>query len=373
MTTIDEKYISRCFQLAKKALGNTSPNPYVGSVIVKEGKVIGEGFHLKSGLAHAEADALNNVSESPAGATLYCNLEPCCHTNKKTAPCCDRIIAQGISKVVIANLDPNPLVAGKGVQKLRDAGLIVTVGILENQGLILNEVFFSHITKKRSFVHLKWAQTLDGKVATNSYDSKWITNKISRENVHKERALYDAILVGANTVNRDDPKLTVRTGTAEEFSTKRIILSASGKLNKSSNVLNDNFKDQTILIVAEGSNNNQGVKCLTCPTIRTLNENTNKETTSFDLNALLKILYKEGICSVYVEGGPTVLKSFIKSNLYDRLSVYIAPKLLGKGIPSVDEFEIESMKDCLTFSNGTWTQFGSDILFQNKRNICLQD
>ena len=193
-------YMKICFQLAKKALGNTYPNPYVGSLIIdSSGEIISKGYHKESGQDHAERDAIKNATRSIVGATLYCNLEPCCHTNKKTLPCAQYLIESQISKVVISNLDPNPAVAGKGVKLLQDAGIEVVVGIEREKGETLNEVFFHHIKKQTPFVHLKWAQTLDGKVATLNYDSKWITSETARIHVHQERALYQAILVGANT------------------------------------------------------------------------------------------------------------------------------------------------------------------------------
>jgi diaminohydroxyphosphoribosylaminopyrimidine deaminase/5-amino-6-(5-phosphoribosylamino)uracil reductase len=367
MNEISEKFILRCFQLAKQALGNTTPNPYVGSVIVKNGEVIAEGFHKKSGLPHAEADALNSLSknstENAKGATLYCNLEPCCHTNKKTAPCCDRIIAEGISKVVISNLDPNPEVAGKGIAKLRAAGIEVISGIMEEEGALLNEVFFTHITKHRPFIHLKWAQTLDGKTATTSFDSKWITGETARQYVHQERDLYDAILIGANTLNKDDPKLTVRL--SNEKSKKRIVLSPSGKLNLESQLFQDEFKDQTIIVIAPGTYIKTGIKTITCPL-----DNSGE---GFDLDTLLKELYSNGINSIYIEGGSTVINAFLDHKVFDRVSVYIAPKILGQGIQSVNKIKFENMKDCISFEHGTWNQFKQDMLFESKRNICLQD
>jgi diaminohydroxyphosphoribosylaminopyrimidine deaminase/5-amino-6-(5-phosphoribosylamino)uracil reductase len=363
MDEINEKFILRCFHLAKKALGKTTPNPYVGCVIVKGDEVIGEGFHKKSGLDHAEADAFNSLTEDPKGATLYCNLEPCCHTNKKTAPCCDRIINEGISKVVISNLDPNPEVAGKGVEKLRAAGIEVVTGILENEGALLNEIFFTHITLQRPFIHLKWAQTLDGKTATTNFDSKWITSKNARSHVHRERELYDAILVGDTTANKDNPKLTIRIN--DEICKKRIILSPDGKVNLDNHLFTDEFREQTIIVIAPNSEVKTDLTLISC----LLNETGE----AFDFNDLLKKLYAHGVCSIYVEGGSTVINSFLVHNIFDRLSVYIAPKILGEGIQSVNKFKFDSMKDSISFEDGSWTQFKPDMLFESKRNVCLQD
>ena len=198
----DEKYMRECFQLAKKALGKTSPNPLVGCVIVKDQKVIARGYHKKSGLPHAEIEALNSSKEPIAGSTLYCNLEPCCHTNKKTPPCAQRLVQEKPSRVVIANLDPNPEVAGKGVKLLRENGIEVLTGVLEEQGELLNEVFFTAMRKQRPFIHLKWAQGLDGRTALPNGSSKWITGEKARLRVHKERELYDAIVIGKKTFRR---------------------------------------------------------------------------------------------------------------------------------------------------------------------------
>lgn len=359
--TNDDIYIQECFNLAKSALGDTSPNPYVGSVIVKNDKIIAQGFHHKSGTAHAELDAIQNANESLIGATLYCNLEPCCHTNKKTPPCTDRIIKEGISKVVIANLDSNPLVAGKGVEKLRAAGIEVFHGILEEDGNLLNEVFFTHITKSRPFIHLKWAQTLDGKIATNSSDSKWITGEVARTYAHRERSLYDAVLIGASTLNQDDPSLSIRLdGTVS--CKKRIVLSRELELNSSAKLFTDDFKSKTLIISNKKDSEFSGVPVIHCPLKDGI----------FDLGILFDILYKQGICSLYIEGGMGIISSFLDAGLYDRISVYTAPKLLGPGI-GLSIKEKVKMDDSLKFEEGVWTPLAQDILFETKRNICLQD
>jgi diaminohydroxyphosphoribosylaminopyrimidine deaminase/5-amino-6-(5-phosphoribosylamino)uracil reductase len=354
--------MQECFTLAKKALGSTTPNPYVGSVIVKNDHIISRGFHIKSGMPHAELDAIQNATEDLTGSTLYCNLEPCCHTNKKTPPCAQRIVKEGIKKVVISNLDPNPDVAGNGVKILQEAGIEVITGVLKDEGLKLNEVFFTHITKKRPFIHLKWAQTIDGKLATNSFDSKWITSESSRENAHKERSLYDAIIVGANTVNQDNPKLTIRLN-GDTSSIKRVIISPSGEIDPKANILTDDFKNQSLIITSPDVNKKYPIKHLTCPLVNGV----------FDQIELLELLYQNDIYSIYIEGGPKLINSFLNKNLFDRLSVYIAPKVLGSGIDATNEMKPEKISDALTFTNGVWRPFGQDILFESSRNVCLQD
>jgi diaminohydroxyphosphoribosylaminopyrimidine deaminase/5-amino-6-(5-phosphoribosylamino)uracil reductase len=362
MKQTHEFYMQKCFDLAKKALGNTTPNPYVGSVIIKDDKIIAEGFHKKSGMPHAELDAIQNATTNLEGSTLYCNLEPCCHTNKKTPPCAQRIVSEGIKKVVISNLDPNPDVAGVGVKILQDAGIEVVTGIMEEEGNKLNEVFFTHITKKRPFIHLKWAQTLDGKLATMSFDSKWITNELSRNNAHKERSLYDAIIVGSNTVNRDNPNLTIRLN--DQISCKtRVIISPKGEIDKSCNLFTDEFSDKTIIITSPDVTNIYPVKHLT----------SSVKDGVFEQDQLMELLYKNNINSIYVEGGPKLINSFLDKNLFDRVSIYIAPKLLGAGISATTDMQSAKISESLSFTGGVWSPFGQDILFESSRNLCLQD
>lgn len=360
MTQFDQKMMQRCFELALLAKGQTSPNPLVGSVIVKDGKIISEGHHQKSGLPHAELDAIQKANESIEGATLYCNLEPCCHTNKKTPPCAQRIVKEKISKVVICNLDPNPDVAGNGVKILEEAGIEVIHGILEDKGKLLNEVFFHHIINKTPFIHLKWAQTLDGKTATMKDHSKWITNDLSRARVHQERNLYDAIMVGANTLNLDNPKLTTRIG-QDITCTTRLVLSPSGKINLNSNLFSDKYQDKTYIITNNKDLIESDLNTIQCP----MNGD------QIDVKKLLINLYNMGICSIYIEGGLKTTSHFIKENYFNRLSVYIAPKIIGKG-KNLEGFSFDQINDGLHFTQGRWTQLGSDILFENKENICLQ-
>lgn len=358
-----EYYIRRCFFLAKKALGQTSPNPYVGSLIVKENKILAEGYHAKAGRDHAELDAISKLNADELfGSTLYCNLEPCCHTNKKTAPCAQKIIQVGIKKVIISNLDPNPKVAGKGIQLLKNSGIEVITGILEDEGALLNEVFFYHILNKKPFVHLKWAQTLDGKIATLSGDSKWISNAKARHYVHQERNLYDAILIGANTANADNPLLTVRLNNNKKI--RRIVLSPKDSLREDLNLLNDHNLKQTLLITENNSKYSHKVDNLVLP-LTSSNE--------VDLEKLLTKLYELEIYSLYVEGGSQVLSYFLQKKIYNRLSITIAPKLLGDGLTPLFKKLPKIMKEALEFENPNWKIFDQNVLLESKRNICLQD
>jgi diaminohydroxyphosphoribosylaminopyrimidine deaminase/5-amino-6-(5-phosphoribosylamino)uracil reductase len=358
----DVNYMQMTLELAALGAGAVNPNPMVGAVIVKDDKIIAKGYHRQVGGDHAELDAIKNASESILGATLYCNLEPCCHTNKRTPPCAQRIIKEGISKVVIANLDPNPHVAGKGVELMREHGIEVVTGILETEGAKLNEIFFTHITQQRAHVQLKMAQTLDGNLATNSGDSKWITSKDSRELVHQERLKYDAILVGANTAKRDNPSLTVRLD--KTYPKKRLILTSTGHLPHNLKIFNDEYKDYTYLIVPKG-----------CKTIHQSIECPMLDDGNFDLNALNVLLYRDyAITSVYVEGGSLVHTSYIKQLAFDRISVFMAPKILGTGLGTVGHLHNELMQQAIEFKHPHWQQVGKDMLFTaTKETPCSPD
>lgn len=358
-----ENFIKRCFMLALKAQGMTSPNPLVGAVIVKDGLIISEGFHAQAGQAHAELDAIEKAQSDLTGATLYCNLEPCCHTDKRTPPCTEAIVRAGITEVIVSNLDPNPKVAGKGLKALEEAGIKTQSGICKAEGEIINEVFFCHIVNARPFVHLKWAQTLDGKLATKNYNSQWITGEPARQHVHQERNLYDAIMVGSRTATHDNPRLTVRINNQPEVCKKRIVLSHSGDIRSDLKLFNDEFAQQTLVLSGRSLPENFPVRHLLCPT----------EDEGLNLSKVLELLYSEGITSLYVEGGARLINSFIQHGLFDRLSCYIAPKLLGEGISAMGNNHPTNMDQAIRFESGVWTQLGTDILFESKRNLCLQD
>ena len=330
-----EQYMNQCFDLAKKAQGEVSPNPLVGCVIVKDDKVIATGYHKGSGLDHAELDAIKNATETLQGATLYSNLEPCCHTDKKTPPCAQRIISEGISKVVISNLDPNPKVSGSGVQLLKDAKIEVVIDILKNKGLKLNEIFFTHIVQKRPFIHIKYAQTLDGKLATTSGHSKWITSESSRTHVHENRSLYDAILIGGSTLVKDDPKLTIRLN-GQESCKKRVVLLNRKLEDKNYKLFTDQYKDKTITIDHDQK---------------------------LDMSQIMDTLYNEyAIKSLYIEGGSKTIGLFLEQNLFDKISVYIAPKILGLGSSVLSDKVSKMISDGLEFQDISWDVIAQDVV-----------
>lgn len=325
--TDDEKFIERCFQLALKGKGNVSPNPLVGCVIVKDGKIIGEGWHEKFGNNHAEVNAINNSSENIEGAILYCNLEPCVHINKQTPPCVDKIIESKISKVVISNIDPNPYVSGKGIEKLKNVGIAVEQDILKDKGEYLNRFFFKYIKEKVPYITIKIAQTLDGKISKTDKEQTWITCKESDNYVHKMRSYYDAVLVGTNTIKIDNPQLNVRN--VEGRNPIKVII--DGKL--SSPVDSKVFlsePEKTYLFTMQKSNDEK-INILKDRGVRIFQlENDNCE--KLDLNTIIKILGNEKIISLIVEGGNKIFSQFIEQELFDDIIIIQAPIFMGDGL-----------------------------------------
>ena len=319
--TNHEIYINRCIQLAKNGLGTTYPNPLVGSVIVYEGKIIGEGWHKKTGEPHAEVNAINSVKDKSllSKATIYVSLEPCSHYGK-TPPCSDLIIKYNIPNVVIGTVDPNPKVAGKGIKKLLEKGIKVTVGVLENECCQLNKRFFTFHNKKRPYIILKWAESADGFIAPLTKEKKepvWLTNEFSRQLVHKWRSEEQAILVGTNTVLEDNPKLNVRDWTGNN--PVRIVLDRTGKISNDFFVLDNKFKT---IIITEQENTASTKNCI-------------YERVIFDGQLIEKIgsiLWKNNLQSVIIEGGTTTLETFIKANLWDEVRVFKSAVELKNGI-----------------------------------------
>lgn len=311
----------RCLELAKNGLGTTYPNPMVGSVIVCDGKIIGEGWHKKSGEPHAEVNAVNSVKDKSLlkRATIYVSLEPCSHFGK-TPPCCDLIIANKIPNVVVGTVDSNVKVAGNGIKKLIEAGAKVTVGILETECKELNKRFFTFHEKKRPYVILKWAETQDGFIAPlTKLEQKpvWITNKFSRQLVHKWRSEEQAILVGTNTVIEDNPKLDVRDWTGKN--PIRIILDQNNRIPKDSYIFNNQVK--TIIFSNSSTRISQ--------------ENSIFEVIDFKQNLadqILNVLYKHQIQSVIIEGGLQTLQTFIDENIWDEARVFIGNNNFETGI-----------------------------------------
>lgn len=323
---MDRYFMQLALKLASKAIGKTSPNPLVGAVLVQNKKIVGKGFHARAGTSHAEIIALTEAGENARGATLYVTLEPCCH-HGKTGPCTKAIIKAGVGRVVVAAKDPNPLVSGKGIKEMRDAGIEVETGIMEKESIKLNEVFNKYITSKIPFIVAKAAMSLDGKIATSSGQSQWITGEDARQNAHYLRNCYDAILVGIGTVLSDNPSLTVRLGSGEGRDPVRVVLDSKARTPPSCKMLNQVSSASTYIAVTENADQ-ENIKKLSDVGAKVITF-TSSEKGEVDLNALLAFLGKKEITSVLVEGGAMVHGSFIKEKLVDKVVWYIAPLLIG--------------------------------------------
>lgn len=356
--------MQRCFKLALKGAGSVSPNPLVGCVIVKNGKIISEGWHKKYGGFHAERDAITKALKKGVnlkGAALYVNLEPCVHYGK-TPPCSDLIIENKISEVVIGSKDPYKKVSGKGIRKLKKAGIKVKTGILEPEAIELNKFFIKYVTTGLPYITLKAAQTIDGKIADDKYRSKWISSATSRKTVHKLRAVYDAVLVGTNTLIYDDPKLNVRGVKGRD--PFRIIIDKSLNLKEKYKVFK--YTDgKTIVLFSEKTDKNKiadypgdGITFIPC---RIKNGR-------LDLNDALKKLARLNIASILVEGGAYTYNEFLKNDMADEVIIFIAPKIMGKGIKAFNEKQLFGK-----FSETDYSASGTDLLVRFRKNISRED
>lgn len=350
---MDEKYIKETFTLAKRGQGWTNPNPVVGAVIVKNGKVIGRGYHKKFGFPHAEAEAISAAKESIKGATLYTNLEPCSH-HGKTPPCIDLIIKSGFSRVICSSRDPNPKVNGQGIDQLKRSGIDVVVGTLEKESHKLNEAFFTFHEKKRPFIAIKFAASLDGKIATRAGDSQWISSEKARDYARNLRGQYQAILVGINTVIHDDPHLGTRKKNLRD--PIRIILDSTLKIPINSQAL----RDQDIIIITTEKADKiksekfieKGIEIIVFP---------GRQIT---VSELLKKFYQRRIISILVEGGSEVLGSFVDAKLIDKVYAFHAPIIIGgkEAKNAVGGTGVSMIKDALHLKNITHKKFDQTIL-----------
>lgn len=331
----DEVYMRRAIELAKKGRGWTNPNPMVGAVIVKNNRIIAEGYHHRCGDLHAERDALKNLKESAKGATIYVTLEPCCHQGKQP-PCCEAVYESGITRVVIGSRDPNPLVAGKGAQYLRSKGITVEEDFLRPECDQINPVFFHYITSKRPYVVMKYAMTLDGKISTRTGASKWITGEEARRYVHYERSYYNAIMAGIGTVIADDPMLNVRDieGAHQPV---RIIVDSGLNISTDSAIVKSAKQYETYVVCI---NDEDFSKCMRLAKnkIEKIDElisygvniiETPEKNGHVDLKYLMDTLGAKGIDSVYVEGGGTLHEACMKAGIVNHISAYVAPKIFG--------------------------------------------
>ena len=354
----DSRFMQHALELAKKATGKTSPNPLVGCVIVKDNKIIAEGFHNGPGSRHAETDALSRIKKTE-GAAMYVTLEPCCHTGKKTPPCTDAIIKSGIKKVIIGTLDPNPKVSGKGMEALRENGidvqLISDVDIV-GQLIMLNESYNKFIRTNKPFVHIKSAITMDGKIATYSGESKWISNEAARRYAHELRNRYDAIMVSSNTVMKDNPSLTCRIPKGRD--PVRIICDTAFKTEIKSNV----YSDSNFILATTKKADKEKLEQIRKKGKVIIVKKTSR---GIDLKQLFTELAASNITSILAEAGNKLALSLIQNNLADKVSYVIVPLLLGNDAkPALAELGINHIKDAIHLKNTSIKVMDNNVVIE---------
>jgi len=367
--------MQRCLELARQGAGTVSPNPMVGAVLVApDGRVLGEGAHQSYGGPHAEARAIRAAEQQHGAdalrdATLYVNLEPCSH-HGKTPPCSALILEKDIPRVVVGTIDPFPQAQGRGIQQLREQGVAVQIGVCEHACRRLNEAFFHHVETGRPLVTLKTAQTLDGRIATRTGDSQWITGTEARTLVHRWRAELDGVLVGRGTAESDDPRLTVRHVDGPQ--PLRLVLDRTGILPPDRTLFADDQADKTIAVEGEGRPRptyadeleQSGGTLLRIP---------ETDDNHLDLPVLLRRLGTDGgrdaepLQSLLVEAGPGLATALFRQDLVDRFFCFVAPKVVGEGIPALRDLGITEMDDALAFAEQTWTPVGDDMLLRGYR------
>ncbi len=361
VTDTDRGYMLRAMKLAERGRGKVNPNPLVGAVIVKDGRVIGEGWHECYGGLHAERNAFRNCAESAAGATLYVTLEPCCHYGK-TPPCTDIIIERGIGRVVVGLPDPNPLVAGKGIQLLQEAGIEVVCGVEEEALQEQNRVFLRYITCRKPWVALKTAMTLDGKIATHTGDSKWVTGEAAREYVQRLREEYRGIMVGIGTVLADDPMLNCRLA-GEVCQPVRIVVDSGLRIPLECQLVRTAMEYRTLVAcTASGSQEKReqlrkaGVEVVVC----------GEKEGKVDLEELMGVLGEMGIDGVLVEGGGELNGSLVLQGVVNEVYAFVAPKLVGgrEAKTPVEGVGVECMGEAVELGAFRVESFGKDMLLR---------
>lgn len=363
--TRHETYMKRAIELAKTAMGRTSPNPMVGCVVVKEGTIVAEGCHERYGEFHAERNVLTKCKEDVSGADLYVTLEPCCHYGK-TPPCTDIIMEKKIGRVFVGTLDPNPKVAGNGIRILQENGIEVTSGILEEECRKMNEIFFHYISTKLPFVALKYAMTLDGKIATFTGDSKWVTGEAAREHVHLLRKKYSAIMVGVDTVIADDPMLNCRI--EKGVDPVRIICDSHLRIPLDSQIIKSAKQIRTIVAHVEEVDE-KGKENLESTGVELLNTGKEKRVS---LERLFQELGERNIDSVLVEGGGTLHGSLLETGMVQRVYAYVAPKLIGgeKAKSPVEGNGFDKMANAGQLTDVNVLPLGNDLCITGLFNSC---
>ncbi len=357
----DENYIKLAINLASKAIGHTSPNPYVGCVIVKNNRIISTGYHKKAGSLHAEAEAIKKAGRKAKGAVLYSNLEPCVHTNKKTPPCVDTIIKSGIGKVVASIKDPNTSVNGRGFLKLKKAGRAVVEGVLKKEAEELNRVFIKNMKEKLPYVIIKAGLSTDGKIALKNKKSKWITSKQSREHSHFLRKFCDAIMVGINTILIDNPHLDCRIDRHKRL--KKVILDTKGKIPLNANIFKYSKPGEIFIFNKEMDKEKKIILERKGAIIMKSPAKDGKINESF----VMRELFKKGIMSVLIEGGSAVTTSFLCKKLVDEAWLYIAPKIIGAdGLHYFGNMGFKDMRKVFSLKNISVEKIKEDVLLKGK-------
>jgi diaminohydroxyphosphoribosylaminopyrimidine deaminase/5-amino-6-(5-phosphoribosylamino)uracil reductase len=359
----DIRCMTRALRLAARGRGRTSPNPMVGAVVVSRGRIVGEGFHRQAGGPHAEVIALQTAGPHAKGGTLYVTLEPCSHTDKRTPPCVPAILAAGIRRVVVAMRDPNPLVSGEGLRQLKRAGVLLSVGCLEKQAERLNDSYIHRMRTGRPLIVLKMAMTLDGKTATASGESQWITGPEARRHAHRLRSEVDAIMVGVNTVLSDNPQLTARLGRSIARQPIRIVMDSRLRTPLTAKILSQRLRRGTVIATTGHAPRARlarfrrlGIQVLAL----------SAEQGKVSLRACLKQLTKMGINHLLIEGGSELAASALRSGVVDRLRLYIAPRLLGgndaKGV--IGGSSPRSLARALSVSSLSVKKIGPDLMLE---------
>lgn len=355
----DREYMQRALNLARKGQGKTSPNPMVGCLLVRKNRIIAQGWHKVCGGDHAEINALKKAKRSARGATMVINLEPCYHFGH-TPPCVDSILKSGIKEVVIGMKDPNPLTNGKSIIKLKRSGIKVKVGVLEKECRRLNEIFIKYVTTHMPFVAAKCAQTLDGKIATANGDSKWITSEKTRQLARSIRGRYDAILVGINTVLKDNPRLSAFPKTKR---LKKIIVDSSLRIPLRASLFKNTPPQDCVIATTAKANRSKlkalqqkGVQVIFCPS----------REGKINLNFFFKKLAQQEITSILIEGGGQVVGSALKEKLVDKMYMYLAPKIIGdrRAVNSIDGLNVSRLHQCVQLDKMDMKKVAQDILLE---------
>ncbi len=358
----DQSYMQMSLTLAARGRGRTAPNPMVGAVVVKNGLVVGRGYHVRAGEDHAEVVALREAGELATGATLYVSLEPCCH-HGRTPPCTQAIIDAGVSRVVAAMTDPNPLVQGKGLEMLRAAGIRADAGCLEAQARRLNEFFVTFHELKRPFITIKWAMTLCGRTSHDSGNSRWISGVEAREQGHRLRALHDAVMVGIGTVLTDDPMLNVRLPGYDGKQPHRIVIDGDLSLPTRARLLREREKGEVILFTTPFAKpaqieylENEGCRVIVIPSNRRI----------VDLDMVMVELHRMNVTSILVEGGRQIHTGLVSRGLADKVTAFLAPKILG-GMQlrnPIEDLGVANMDTALTLREVKFQSYGPDICIE---------